>query len=51
MPLPKMDELFTLLKGVKFFIALHMRSGYYHIKLDDESIPKSAYTTVQVGPT
>ena len=46
MPLPKIDELFALLKGVNFFTALEFWSGYYHIKLDKDSIPKSTFTTV-----
>ena len=46
MPLPKINELFALLKGAKYFTALDLQSGYYHIKLDEESIPKSAFTTV-----
>ena len=46
MPLPKIDELFTLLKGAKYFTALDLCSGYYNIKLDKESIPKSTFTTV-----
>ena len=41
MPLPKIDELFPLLKGTKYLC-----SGYYHIKLDKDSITKSAFTTV-----
>ena len=47
-PLPEIDVLFTLLKGAKYFTALDLCSGYYHIKLDEESIPKSAFTTVFV---
>ena len=46
MPLPKIYELFALLKGVKYFTALDLQRSYYHIKLDVESIPKSAFTTV-----
>ena len=46
MPPPKIDELFTLLKGVKYFTALDLYSGYYQIKLDEESIPKSAFSAV-----
>ena len=46
MPLPKIDELFTLLKGTKYFTAPDLCSGFYHIKLDEVSIPKSAFTTV-----
>ena len=46
MPLLKIEKLFTLLKGANYFTALDLQSGYYHIKLDKESIPKSAFTTV-----
>ena len=46
MPLPKIEELFALLKGAKHFTALDLCSGYYHIKLDKESIPKSAFITI-----
>ena len=46
MPLPRIDELFALLKGAKYFTALDLRSGYYHIKLDEKSIPKRAFTTI-----
>ena len=46
MHLPKIDELFALLKGVKYFTVLHLLIGYYHIKLGEESIPKSTFTTV-----
>ena len=46
MPLPKIDELFALPKGAKYLTAFDLHSGYTHIKLDKESIPKSAFTTV-----
>ena len=46
MPLPKIDEFFVLLKEAKYFTTLDLCNGYYHIKLDEESIPKSAFTTV-----
>ena len=46
MPLLKLDELFALLKEAKYFTAHDLSSGYYHIKLDKESIPKSAFTAV-----
>ena len=46
MPLPKIDELFALLKVARFFTALDLHSGYYHIKLDKESIPKTAFTNI-----
>ena len=44
-PQSKIDELFALHQGAKYFTALDPHSGYYHIKLD-ESIPISAFTTV-----
>ena len=43
---PKLMELFALLKGTKYFTALDLVSGYYHVKFDEESIPKSALMTV-----
>ena len=46
MPFAKIDEYFTVLKGVKYLTALDLQSGYYHIKLDEEPIPKSAFTIV-----
>ena len=45
-PLPKIDELFALLKEAKYYTTIDLQSGYYHIKLDEESIPISALTTV-----
>ena len=46
MHLPKINELFTLLKGAKYFTVLDLCNGYCHIKLDEKSIPKSTSTTV-----
>ena len=46
MPLANIDELFTLLKEAKYYTALDLHSGYYHINLDEESISKSTFTTV-----
>ena len=42
-PLPKIDELYTKLKGYKVFSSLDLRSGYYHIGLSDSVKPKSAF--------
>ena len=38
MPLLKIDGLFALLKETKYFTALDLHSGYYHIQFDAESI-------------
>ena len=53
MPLPKIDELFALLRGAKYFTDLglwsgyyHIKLDYYHIKLDEVSMPKSAFMIV-----
>ena len=42
-PLPKIDELYTKLKGYKVFSSLDLRSGFYHIGLSDSAKPKSAF--------
>ena len=42
-PLLKIDEMFTKLKGARFFSTIDLRSGYYHIGLTHESRAKSAF--------
>ena len=42
-PLPEIDEMFTKLKGARFFSTIDLRSGYYHIRLTHESRAKSAF--------
>ena len=39
-PLPKIDEMYANLHGAKIFTTLDLRSGYYHITLDNESKAK-----------
>ena len=46
MPLPIIDEFFTLFKEARYFIAIDLLSVYYYIKLDKESIPKCPFMTV-----
>ena len=46
MSLPKIDDLFVLLKRARYFTALDLQSGYYHMKLDTEFIPKRAFMAV-----
>ena len=46
MTLLKIEELFAMLKGAKSLTTLDVHSGYYHIKQDEESIPKSVFTRV-----
>ena len=44
-PLPKIDEMYANLPGAKIFTTLDLRSGYYHITLDNESKAKTAFVT------
>ena len=44
-PLPKIDEMYTKLKGAKFFSTIDLRSGYYHIALGKDSRAKMAFVT------
>ena len=46
---PKIDELYTKLKGYKVFSSLDLRSGYYHIGLKDLAKPKSAFVLSSLG--
>ena len=41
--LPKIDEMYTKLKGAKVFSTIDLRSGYYHIALGKDSRPKTAF--------
>ena len=42
-PLPKIDDLYRLLKGAKVFSTLDLCSGYYHISLNKSSHAKTAF--------
>ena len=42
-PLPKIDEIYTRLKGSNIYSTFDMRSGYYHMVLSEKSRPKSAF--------
>ena len=44
-PLPKIDEMYANLHGVKIFTTLDLQNGYYHITLDKESKAKTAFVT------
>ena len=44
-PLLKIDEMYTKLKGAKFFSTIDLRSGYYHIALGKDSRTKTTFVT------
>ena len=44
-PLPKINEMYAVLCGSKIFTTLDLRSGYYHINLNEESKAKTAFVT------
>ena len=44
-PLPKIDEIYARLKGLKIYSTFGMRSGYYHMVLSEKSRPKSAFVS------
>jgi hypothetical protein len=44
-PLPRIEDLLDRLKKEKFFSKIDLRSGYHHIKIREQDIPKMAFST------
>ena len=44
-PLSRVEDIFSKLEGAKYFSTLSLHAGYNHIPLDEESIPKTAFTS------
>ena len=42
-PLPRIDEMYAKLKGMKVFSTIDLRTGYYHIALGKDSRAKTAF--------
>ena len=43
--MPKVEDTFSQLNDVKYFSTLDIRVGYHHSPLDEESMPKTTFTT------
>ena len=42
--MPKVEDIFAQLNGVKYFSTLDLQAGYHHIPLDESSVPKTTFT-------
>ena len=43
-PLPRIEDLFDLLRGACVFSKIDLRSGYFQLRIRPEDIPKTAFT-------
>ncbi|GJS16601.1 putative reverse transcriptase domain-containing protein [Tanacetum coccineum] len=43
--LPRIDDLFDQLYKSQFFSKIDLRSGYYHLRVHEDDIPKTAFRT------
>ena len=43
--MPKVEDIFSQLNGVKYFSTLDLRARYHHIELTTDSIPKTTFTS------
>ena len=41
----RLEDIFSKLNGAKYFSTLNLSAGYHHIPLDEDSVPKTAFTS------
>ena len=44
-PLPRIDELFNQLRGVRVYSKIDIRTGYHQLRVREADIPKTAFRT------
>lgn len=44
-PLPPIEDIFQILKDCQYFTVADIASGFHQLELDEESIPKTAFST------
>ena len=44
-PMPKVEDIFSILNGATYFTTLDLHTGYHYIPLDKPSIPKTAFNS------
>ena len=42
-PMPRVEDIFSKLNGARYFSTLYLHTGYHHISLNEDSIPKTAF--------
>ena len=43
--MPRVEDIFSKPNGAKYFSTLNLCTGYHHIPLNEDSIPKTAFTS------
>ncbi|GKE47872.1 putative reverse transcriptase domain-containing protein, partial [Tanacetum coccineum] len=44
-PLPRINDLFDQLQGVKFFLKIDLRTGYHQLRIKEQDVSKTTFRT------